>query len=400
MKKASVFFKQTAVICFLSICSNFSAQNNTGNILQKEYEELEAEKSHIINVDKEALQNYNEILQKADSLLNRKSFSVVNKTGIPPSKTKHDYMSIGPYWWPNPETANGLPYIRKDGEINPETRNSFTDYVEKKSFISTVKVLTKAYNLSNEKKYAFKNLELINAWFLDDDTKMNPNVNYGQYVPGKSEGRCFGIIEFAGLKAITKFLELAKDRNILDEKTEVGMFNWFTEYINWLQNSKLGKEAIVRENNHGTHYDLQLLDILLYLNKKDVVKKHLSTITKARIFSQIDPDGSQPHELARTTSFSYSTMNLNAFLELVRLGRKVNINLWEFTSEDGRSIKAAYQYLMPYLTDEKKWTYQQIKSKKSSEAKLIRDLNYISENLKDRSFDNVLLQLNQKNNKH
>lgn len=370
MSNTSAFYINTLVIFLISICSCTNAQND------------------------------NQLLKKADSLLTIKSFSVINKTGIPPSKSKHDYMSIGPYWWPDPAADNGLPYVRKDGEINPETRNDFTDYVEKKNFISAVKVLAKAYNLSKEKKYAFKGLELINAWFLDDETKMNPNVNYGQYVPGRSEGRCFGIIEFAGLKDITNFLELAKERRVLDKNTEIGMLNWFTEYVNWLQNSKLGKEAIVRENNHGTHYDLQLLNILLYLNKKDAVKKHLLTITKARIFSQIEPDGSQPHELKRTKSFSYSTMNLNAFLELVKLGRKVNINLWEFTSEDGRSVKAAYKYLTTYLTDEKKWEYQQIKSKKHSEEKLIRDLKYISENLKDTSFDKVLQQVNQENNKH
>src|SRR5213594_3592179 len=30
----------------------------------------------------------------------------------------HDYYSEGPYWWPDPKNPRG-PYIRKDGERNP-----------------------------------------------------------------------------------------------------------------------------------------------------------------------------------------------------------------------------------------------------------------------------------------
>ena len=345
-------------------------------------------------------QNDSHSLKKADSLLSIKPFSVVNKTGLPPSKSKHDYMSIGPYWWPNPKTENGLPYIRKDGEINPETRNNFTDFVEKKNFISAIKTLKDAFYYSDNVKYARKNLTFINTWFLEETTKMNPNVNFGQYVPGKSEGRCFGIIEFDDLIEVVKFLELARDKNILSKEIEKGMYNWFLEYSNWLKNSKLGKEEATRKNNHGTHYDVQLLSILVYLNKIEEVKEYLLTTTKARIFNQIEPDGSQPLELARTKSFSYSIMNLHGFLELVKMGQKVGIDLWNVTSQDGRSIKKGYQYMIPYVTGQKEWKHQQIMNAKSSEEKLIRDLKFISKNLKDTSFDKVLHQLNQKNKKH
>jgi len=372
MMKLSVFYKLTVLILLISIYSCTNSQSN-------------------IKEDKQ-------LLHKADSLLTIKPFSVVNKKVLPPSEDKHDYMSIGPYWWPNPDTPDGLPYIRKDGEINPETRNNHTDFVEKSNFFSAVKTLKKAYTISNKKKYANKNIVLIKAWFLNDETKMNPNVNFGQYLPGDSEGRCFGIIEFGGLTAVLQFLEIAKANNFLDSETEKCMHIWFTEYSNWLKNSKLGMEEAIRKNNHGTHYDVQLLSILIYLNQIEEVKNYLSTTTKARIFSQIEPDGSQPLELARTKSFSYSVMNLHGFLELVRLGKKVDVNLWEFISNDGSSIKKGYQFLVPYLLKEKKWPYKQIKSRRSSEEKLITDLKYISKNLKDTSFDDVLEQLNQKNN--
>ncbi len=380
------------IVLFLIICfSNCnSAQDISGKIRVIEYQDLENQKNLIKNGDKKAVDSFNKLIKQAHKLLECKLFSVVNKTGVPPSGNKHDYMSIGPYWWPNPNSENGLPYIRKDGEINPETRNNATDYVEKNNFISTVKTLTKAYYYSNDKKYADKGMQLIKAWFLDDTTKMNPNVNFGQYVPGRSEGRCFGILEFKGIEGVLKFLELTKDQNILDKKIEKGMLNWLTEYANWLQKSKLGKKEATRENNHGTYYDIQLLNILLYLNRIEEVKEYLTTITTARIFQQIEPDGSQPKELARTKSYSYTVMNLSGFLELVKLGQKVGVNLWNVASEDGRSIKKGYQYMLPYLTKEKEWKLPQIVDKKHSEDKLISDLKYIKRDLNDNSFDKAL----------
>ena len=355
-----------------------------------DYSALEAKKKDLKKGDKREVLTFEKLIKSADSLLTRPAFSVVNKTGIPPSGDKHDYMSIGPYWWPNPETPDGLPYIRKDGEINPETRNNYTDFIENENFLRAIRDLSNAYYLSDNMSYANRALKLINTWFLNADTKMNPNLNYGQSIPGKNDGRCFGIIEFGGLVEVLKCLEVLEDRNRLDDETKKGMELWLSEYADWLQNSKLGKEEATRENNHGTHYDIQLLNILLYLNRVNEVKNHLSTVTKARIFSQIEPDGSQPRELKRTKSFSYSTMNLHGFMELVSLGQKVGIDLWNIESEDGRSIKKGYQYMVPYLTKEKEWEHKQITSIKSSEAKLIADLNYVSKTLKDTSFDEAL----------
>ena len=34
--------------------------------------------------------------------------------------TIHDFYSEGDYWWPDPQTPDGLPYIRRDGQTNPE----------------------------------------------------------------------------------------------------------------------------------------------------------------------------------------------------------------------------------------------------------------------------------------
>jgi len=65
-----------------------------------------------------------DLLKTADKILKAvKTYSVTKKSQTPPSGSKNDYMSQGPYWWPDPSKPNGLPYIRRDGERNPEINN-------------------------------------------------------------------------------------------------------------------------------------------------------------------------------------------------------------------------------------------------------------------------------------
>jgi hypothetical protein len=44
----------------------------------------------------------------AKTALKSGPFSVMHKDQIPPSGDKHDYMSLAPYFWPDPSKSNGL----------------------------------------------------------------------------------------------------------------------------------------------------------------------------------------------------------------------------------------------------------------------------------------------------
>lgn len=362
-----------------------------------DYQDLEITKELIKQKNEKALAEYQFLIEKTDSILLFEAFSVTHKTGVPPSGDKHDYMTIGPYWWPNPDSPDSLPYIRKDGEVNPGTRNNFTDYTELEAFFKSVKTLSNAFYYSDNKAYGGKALELIKAWFLDEVTKMNPNLNFGQSIPGINDGRPFGIIEFSGITEVLKCLELLADRNLLDTETDRGMNEWLKAYATWLQTSENGTLEANTSNNHGTHYDCQLLSIMMYLGDYDFVKNYLDTVTKSRIFSQIEPDGSQPLELARTKSFSYSAMNLRAFLELAHFGRKLGVDLWNAESPDGRSIKKACEFLIPYVTNERQWEHKQIAPIDKSKELLIRDLIGAAEVFGEDSFLEQLAPVNVKN---
>lgn len=394
MKKALL---AVLLIIILVSCNQSNSENE--KIVLIEYQQLEAKKADIESGDNQAISDYNRLIKKADSVLIGGTYSVVNKESVPPSGDKHDYMSLGPYWWPNPDTPDRLPYIRKDGEINPEARNNFTDYVEAKAFFSSISILKGAYYYSNKEVYANKAIQLINTWFIEKETKMNPNFNYGQSIPGITDGRKFGIIEFRNIIEVLECLELLKKRNLLNHKTEEAFKKWLTDYAYWLQNSENGIGEANTKNNHGTLYDVQLLSILTFLGRIDSVKTHLMTKTKNRIFTQIEPNGSQPKELARTKSFSYSVMNLHGFLYLARLGQKVGVDIWGIESEDGRSIQKAYEYLLPYVMQEKEWEYKQIIDVDHQTKNLISDLKYTRDTFNCKAFDTILKFIENKNTK-
>ncbi|WP_177176592.1 alginate lyase family protein [Hyunsoonleella jejuensis] len=305
---------------------------------------------------------YKGLIKKADRALKEGVFSVTQKTQIPPSGDKHDYISYGPYWWPNPNKPDGLPWIRRDGEINPLTRKGNTDFETKSKFFNNTEVLAMAYFFSDKKKYAVKALELIKVWFINEATKMNPNLNYAQGIPGINTGRGIGIIEFSGISKIITAIEILQIKDEMDTETSERLRVWFAEYLLWLQTSDNGVFEKNTKNNHAVYYDMQVVSILLFLNRKQEAKTVLETVKTKRIAQQIEPDGKQPHELERTKALSYSTMNLRGFTQLAFLGTKVDVDLWNYKAENGASIIKAYEFLKPYATGEKEWEYKQITS--------------------------------------
>lgn len=316
---------------------------------------------------------YKKLLETADSALKQTVSSVMDKTQIPPSGDKHDYISIGPYWWPDPTKPDGLPWIRKDGEINPLTREESTDYETKNKMFHNINNLALAYFFSDKIVYGNKALQLIKVWFLDKKTRMHPNLNFAQGIPGKNKGRGIGIIEFAGITNIISAIEILEINNNIDTKASQDLRLWFTAYLNWLQTSDHGIFEKNTKNNHGVYYDVQVVSILLFLNKKEEAKQILELVKTERIAKQIEANGAQPHELERTKALSYSTMNLSGFTQLAFLGKKVNVDLWSYEAKNGASIIKAYEFLKPYAQGLKTWDYKQIHSLDSAQEKL-RDL--------------------------
>ena len=297
--------------------------------------------------------------READRALAAGPFSVTHKNLLPPSGDKHDYLSIAPYWWPNPNTPNGLPYIRRDGEVNPE-RDQTSDRKRLDHMIQAVKSLALAYYLTGRDDHAAHAAKLLRAWFLDQATKMNPKLKYAQAVPGRNSGRAAGIIETHDLTELIDAAVLLNGSKSWSELDHKHLQSWFNSYLSWLLESTEGKAEAKAENNHGIWYDVQVAAFAIFVGHDESAKKVLTEFPAKRIARQIEPDGRQPRELARTQAWNYSIFNLEALFNAASIADKVGIDLWNYRTTDRRSIRQALDWLIPFATGERKWSYKQI----------------------------------------
>ncbi len=302
---------------------------------------------------------FKELFKQADKALRAKPESVTEKKKTPPSGDKRDYMTQAPYYWPNPETTNGLPYIRKDGEHNPESREDS----DETRFVRTstqVQSLALAFYFSGDEKYAAKAADKLRGFFLDSSTRMNPNLNFGQAVRGRNDGRGGGLIETHGMAAFLDALNLLAQSKSWLPAEQKAMDDWIEKYLVWLTTSKNGRDEANAKNNHGNFFDTQIISLALHLGQTNLATETLTLVRTKRIATQIEPDGRQPFELARTTSLGYSIFSLQALVKLADLGKKLGVDLWHFQTADGRSIQKALEYLLPYANPKNIWPHQQI----------------------------------------
>ncbi len=339
-----------------------------GDVLLKNKQAIENKDA----IKAKALENFKGTANKI--LKAGKLYSVMNKKKVPPSGDKHDYMSQAPYWWADSTKPNGLPYIRRDGARNPEYYD-ISDSEEMDKIIDDAETMALAYYFTKEERYAAHAARLIKTWFLDTATRQNPNLNFGQGIPGINTGRGIGIIETRSLLRVVDAAILlmahpeagGRGSKNWSNGDHTALKKWFSDFLTWLTDSPLGKDEADEHNNHGTYYDVQVIAYALFTDKPELAKKQIE-VTKTRIASQLKPDGSQPHELARTVSWGYVNMNLLGFFQIARMAENVNISLWKYETPNGKNLKKCVDWLLPYLKKEKKWDYKQIKKMEYDET--------------------------------
>jgi hypothetical protein len=283
----------------------------------------------------------------------------MEKTNTPPGGDKHDYMSLAPYFWPDPAKADGLPYIRKDGQTNPEVKDyKDKDYMPK--LCGHVETLALAYFFSGDNKYADHAAKLIRVWFLDEATRMNPNLKYAQAIKGVNDGRGAGLIDsrhFVKLIDAIGLLQSSKSWKAADQK---GMQQWFASFLNWMQTSKTGIDELNAKNNHGAWYDAQRLSMALFIDSTELAKRIVNNAA-GRLDYQADDKGFFPAEMQRTISLHYTAFVMEPFFIIANMAKQTGFDLWNYTTPSGKSLKRSFTVLKPYFSNEKKWDGEQIK---------------------------------------
>jgi len=302
---------------------------------------------------------YAALIARADSALTGPRYTVIDKRMTPPSGDKHDYMSIGPYWWPDPSHPGG-PYIRRDGEVNPGRDTEDFDATRIGRMGSAVEALALAYYFTDDPRYARKAAELLRTWFLDPATRMNPNAQFAQGVPGRTTGRAEGVLDTFRLLRVVDSIGLLAPSKTLSDAEQGGLEQWFTHYVDWMTSSPAGKEERAATNNHGLWFDHQLMGFALFAHRPEIAEAALTSSQSLRVDQQSQPDGRLPQELSRTRALHYTVFALEALAGSAEIGRCFGVDLWRYQSSDGRGMRKAIDFLASYVGREKEFPYPEL----------------------------------------
>jgi hypothetical protein len=294
----------------------------------------------------------NNLLINADAYLNVEPPSVVNSAIMAPSGDPHDYAGYAAYWWPNPDTENGLPWIRRDGHIN--TAN-YEDFALLQDLSRYSEALSFAYYVTGEEKYAEKTAQLLRTWFLDEATYMNPRNEYSHLLPGATIG-LYDVPGFANrFPTILDAAGIIESSPAWTAQDKAGLEAWTSSLLTWAKESPLGFKQFIEPSNHGTNYDFFHALLALYHGNDDEALSNVRQYFIVRMPGQYAADGSNPLEMARANNLLYHRYNLGRALELAALGRHVGFDGFQYTTQDGRGLRLALDYLIPYMTGEKIW---------------------------------------------
>lgn len=266
----------------------------------------------------------------------------------------HDFYSEGDYWWPDPENPDG-PYIRKDGQTNPENFVAHRHAMIRLSQI--VGRQTSAWLLTGDDKFVKSIEKHLDAWFVNPETRMNPSLLYVQAIKGRVTGRGIGIIDAIHLIEVARSVEILEKNNALTEELKAGVNSWFSEFVNWLTTHPYGIDEMNTKNNHATCWVMQVGMFARLVGNNEVLELCRNRFKDILLPNQMAENGSFPLELERTKPYGYSLFNIDAFMTCAEILSDKNHDLYAYNTPDGKNLQLGAEFMFPYVQDKSKWPY-------------------------------------------
>jgi len=267
----------------------------------------------------------------------------------------HDFYSNGDFWWPNPNTLDGLPFVQRDGETNPG--NFVAHRVALRTMRTNSANLAAAYHITKDEKYATKAVEFLKTFFLDAKTKMNPHLLYAQAIPGICPGRGIGIIDTLHLVDVPVAIELLKNSTAMSPDVYSGLQQWFADYLHWITTHPQGIDEMNHSNNHSVCWNVQAAMFAKFTNNTEIMELCSKRYKEVYLPDQLRIDGTFPEELRRTKPYNYSCFVVDNMVNICNILSTKEDNLWEFVLPDGRSIKTAIDYIVPFMENISEWPH-------------------------------------------
>ncbi len=292
------------------------------------------------------------ILKKAENYLDQAPRTIVDDRCERSAGGVHDFYSEGDYWWPNPNDPDG-PYVRRDGETNPDNFVAHRKSLLRLSEI--IGTLSSAYLITNEEKYAAHAVTHLKAWFVSPETRMNPNLLYGQAIKGRYTGRSIGIIDTLHLTEVALGAKWLSDSQSFSPADQASVKAWFSAYLNWINTHEYGIAEKNHPNNHGVCWSLQAAAFARLVGDEEILKWVRNQFKTVYVKEMMNRKGGFPAELKRTKSYGYSLFVIDAMAGVAQIASAPDDDLWTYEMPDGRGMKRAMEFIVPFIMDKESW---------------------------------------------
>lgn len=295
-----------------------------------------------------------DIIAKAQWAMQQQPVTVAAASSPRSAGGIHDFYSEGDYWWPNPASPDS-PYIQKDGQTNPDNFVAHRQAMVR--FSRVVGALAAAYVAEGKKEYLEHARRHILAWFVDANTRMNPNLQYAQAIKGRATGRGIGIIDTVHFIEIAQALRIMEKAGVLRNADLAAVKSWFAAYLRWMTEHPYGKDEMNAKNNHGTCWVMQVAAFSAFLKDRQWTDFCIRRYKEVLLPNQMAEDGSFPQELRRTKPYGYALFNLDAMATVCQILSTPENDLWKYTADAGKTIGKGIAYMYPYVEDKSKWPF-------------------------------------------
>ena len=294
------------------------------------------------------------IITSADKYLKLEPIPLTNFNCDRSLGTVNDFYSEGDYWWPD-STNIDAPYVRRDGMTNPENFKAHRKAMRDMSV--QVAALTAAFKITNDKKYANHAVKHLQTWFINRETRMNPNMNYAQAIKGICAGRGVGLIDGIHLVEPARAVTVIENNNGISKADSEEIKKWYSQFLVWVTTHEYGIDERERENNHGTCWVMQVAEYARLTNNNDLTNYCIERYKTVLLPNQLGEDGSFPMELKRTKPYGYSLFHIDIYSIVCQILSTPDNNLWAFELADGRGIKKGIEFIYPFIKDKSTWPY-------------------------------------------
>lgn len=270
----------------------------------------------------------------------------------------------------------GAPLLRITDCIAPESKGGKHDYYSNDNACQSdsgrcfdqhrlmlrrlkmhVAQLAAAYALTRQEVFAAKAVSFLQEFFLNEETRMNPNLQFAQANQDIADGSGKGIINTLHIIDLVAAIETLQASDHLTENVLGGLKQWFESYLNWMRTHQNAVESMNADNHRSIVWFVQAAAFARFTGNEPILKWCREQYKTRLLPNQMHIDGSFASEMKSRRPYTNSVFALDNLVTLCHIASAPDNNLWEYELPDGRGIRQGMDFLFPYLVNKTAWSY-------------------------------------------